>query len=510
MQSFVKQLKKFWDQLSTGQKLSFLASTLAITLGFATFLFWVNRPHFQLLYGGLNAKDASDIVAELEEQGIPYQLANGGHSILVPQKSVYTVRMGLVEKGIPSGKDVGYEIFDRNYIGISDFMQKTNYTRALQGELSRTIAELNGIRNARVMIVVPENKLLASQANVHPTASVFVDTGGLSLQESAVNAIRSLVANSVEGLKLDDVSVVDNHGKVLSEDLAKSSSMGLSSSHIKMRESLESYFGKKIESMLHSVLGEGQVVARVSVDLENTTTTIVEETYDPESQVVRSQTYQENSSSNNESNAFQGSAEEREANGGQAREISSNENKKNRTIAYDINKYTREIVATPGTIKKITAAVFIAQQASKNNPGQYQPRSDAEINSLKAMIANALGIDNLAHVSVQELAFNTTTLNKFPALDQPLSEQIFRWGPIAKNFISIICCLTLFGILLRFLKKSKAQKTPALTLLDNNTPCLSKSTASTQTLTPEMLNNIIQQKPENVSNALKIWMKNEV
>ena len=120
----------------------------------------------------------------------------------------------------------------------------------------------------------------------------------------------------MEGLKLDDVSVVDNHGKVLSEDLAKSSSMGLSSSHIKMRESLESYFGKKIESMLHSVLGEGQVVARVSVDLENTTTTIVEETYDPESQVVRSQTYQENSSSNNESNAFQGSAEEREANGG--------------------------------------------------------------------------------------------------------------------------------------------------------------------------------------------------
>jgi flagellar M-ring protein FliF len=385
-------------------------------------------------------------------------------------------------------------------------MQKTNYIRALQGELARTISELNGVQNARVMIVVPENKLLASQAHIHPTASVFVDTGGHSLSESAVNAIRSLVANSVEGLKLDDVSVVDNHGKVLSEDLAKSGTLGLSASHVKMRENLENYFCRKVESMLHSVLGEGRVVARVSVDLETTTTTIVEETYDPESQVVRSQSYQENSSSNNESNATQASAEEREVAGGQAIETNSTETRKNRTIAYDINKSTREVIATPGTIKRMTAAVFIALQASSSDPQQYQARSEIELESLKAMIANALGIENLSQVSVQEVAFTATTAQQPFAASKDFSEQIAKWEPVAKNIMPIFGCLILFGIFLYLLKNSK----PAL---DTSFPLMTSQEESQLTAlqvpSPAMLNALIQQKPENVSTALKAWIEDE-
>ena len=225
-------------------------------------------------------------------------------------------------------------------------------------------------------------------------------TGSNNLPEAAVNAIRSLVANSVEGLKLDDVSVVDNHGKVLSEDLAKTNGIGLASSHIRMRENLENYFSKKIETMLHSVLGVGQVVARVSVDLETNTTTIVEEKYDPESQVIRTQTFQENSSSNNESNATQGPTAEREAVGGQAIESNSVETRKNKTISYDINKATREIVETPGNIKRMSAAVFIAQRTDPKNEKNYLSRSESELNSLKSMIANALGIEDLKYGSV--------------------------------------------------------------------------------------------------------------
>ena len=190
MQTFVEQIKIFWQQLRAGQKMSLSASIFAIFLGFSIFLYWINRPQMQLLYGGVSAKDMAEIVALLEEQGVPYQLTNGGHSVLVPQKSVYNIRMSLVEKGVPTGAGVGYEIFDKSYVGVSDFMQKTNYLRALQGELSRTVSELNGVRNARVMIVMPENKLLSSQANIHPTASVFVDTGSNNLPEAAVNAIR--------------------------------------------------------------------------------------------------------------------------------------------------------------------------------------------------------------------------------------------------------------------------------------------------------------------------------
>ena len=499
MQAFVDQIKNFWQQLRTGQKMSLSASIFAIFLGFSIFLYWINRPQMQLLYGGVSAKDMAEIVALLEEQGVPYQLTNGGHSVLVPQKSVYNIRMNLVEKGVPAGSGVGYEIFDKSYVGVSDFMQKTNYLRALQGELSRTVAELNGVRNARVMIVMPENKLLSTQANIHPTASVFVDTGSNNLPEAAVNAIRSLVANSVEGLKVDDVSVIDNHGKVLSEDLSKSGGMGLASSHIRMRENLENYFSKKIETMLHSVLGVGQVVARVSVDLETNTTTIVEEKYDPESQVIRTQTFQENSSSNNESNATQSSAAERDPVGGQAIESNSVETRKNKTISYDINKATREIVETPGNIKRMSAAVFIAQRTDPKNEKIYLSRSEEALNALKSMIANALGIEDLKYVSVQEVPFNNVNLFESNVDANAFENQMMVWEPWVKNILAIVCSIGLFGIFLRMIKKTRPP-------MNMQTSGKEKSDPTADIPTPEMLNLLIQQKPDNVGAALQNWI----
>lgn len=499
MRTFLAQVKEFWQQLHTGQKMSLSASIFAIVFGFSVFLYWINRPQMQLLYGDLSSKDMAEVVSLLEEQGIPYQLSNGGHSILVPRKSVYSVRMNLVEKGVPAGSGVGYEIFDRNYVGVSDFMQKTNYLRALQGELSRTIAELNGIRNARVMIVMPENKLLSSQANIHPTASVFVDTRGNNLPESAVNAIRSLVSNSVEGLKIDDVSVVDNHGKVLSEDLERTSAVGLSSSHIRLRENLENYFSKKIETMLHSVLGMGKVVARVSVDLETHTTTLVEEKYDPESQVIRTQSYQENSSNNNESNATQGPSAEREATGGQAIETNSSETRKNKTISYDINKATKEVVETPGTIKRMSAAVFIATQTDPRDPNKTINRSENEINSLKQMVANALGIEDLKYVSLQEVSFNNVPMLDLQQDNSRLEEKIIALEPWVKNILSLLCSLGLFCFFLRMIKKTRP----------NEIGGSQKQSEKQDIPTPEMLNLLLQQKPENVGNALQSWVNED-
>ena len=500
MHTFIEQIKNFWQQLKAGQKMSLSASVFAIFLGFSIFLYWINKPQMQLLYGGLSSKDMAEVVALLEEQGILYQLTNGGHSVLVPQKSVYNIRMNLVEKGVPAGSGVGYEIFDKNYVGVSDFMQKTNYLRALQGELSRTVSELNGVRNARVMIVMPENKLLSKQANIHPTASVFVDTGGNNLPEAAVNAIRSLVANSVEGLKIDDVSVVDNHGKVLSEDLAKTTSVGLASSHIRLRENLENYFSKKIESMLHSVLGMGRVVARVSVDLETNTTTIVEEKYDPESQVIRTQTFQENSSSNNESNATQGPAAEREAVGGQAIESNSVETRKNKTISYDINKATREVVATPGNIKRVTAAVFIAKQTDPNDANKIINRTESEMSSLRTMVANALGIEDLKFVSIEEIQFNNA--NVFDVVPESgFEDKMVVWEPWVKNILAMFCSLMLFGVFLRMIKKTKPNYSENFGR--------SKKQEESKVPTPEMLNLLIQQKPENVGTALQTWIANE-
>ena len=146
--------------------------------------------------------------------------------------------------------------------GISDFIQRTNYIRAIQGELSRTIAQLNGVKAARVMVVMPENKLLVNTVKGRATASVFVDTGAMRLDRESVNSVRFLVANSVEGLLLEDVAVVDQRGNVLSEELQETGIAG-SSGQLKYRQELESYFSEKVETMLGRVVGMNNVVARV-------------------------------------------------------------------------------------------------------------------------------------------------------------------------------------------------------------------------------------------------------
>ena len=156
--------------------------------------------------------------------------------------------MDLAAKGLPSGDGVGFEIFDKGQFGLSDFVQRTNYLRAIQGELARTISQLQGVRAARVMIVQPENRLLLTDQGVKSTASVFVDLGGGRLDPDQVNAIRHLVANSVQGLVPDQVAVVDNHGHVLSEELKQDPTLGTASSQIRYRQQVEDYLAKKVES----------------------------------------------------------------------------------------------------------------------------------------------------------------------------------------------------------------------------------------------------------------------
>ena len=177
------------------------------------------------------------------------------------------MRMQLAAKGIPKGDGVGFEIFDKPNFGISDFVQRANYLRAVQGELARTISQLDEVEAARVMIVMPENRLLLDNQK-KPTASVFVRVrGNTQLPPSAVNSIRFLVANSVEGLQANRRTVVDNRGNVLSENTENDSVAGLTTGQLGVRRSLEQYLAKKAETMLEKVLGPGQAVVRVSAEI---------------------------------------------------------------------------------------------------------------------------------------------------------------------------------------------------------------------------------------------------
>ena len=242
MPRFLRQLLDLWKQLGLNQRISLSLAALAVVAVMAGVLVWSSRPDLQPLNlgGPLDPKDAGAIIAALDERGVQYQITGGGSTILVPRDRVYKLRMELAEKGMFAGGTVGFEIFDKGNFGVSDFVQRTNSLRAIQGELARTISQIQGVRTARVMVVMPENRLLVTDANRRSTASVLVDTGSNRLPAEAVNSIRNLVAYAVEGLKVDDVVVVDSRGNVLSEELRQDNlGIGLTSGQLRYRTGLD-------------------------------------------------------------------------------------------------------------------------------------------------------------------------------------------------------------------------------------------------------------------------------
>jgi len=498
MKEYLQQLRKLWGQLGLNQRVSLALAVLAVVGGMAALFLWARQPSMQLLYGRLAEKDVSEVVAAVQAANVRYEIGGGGNSIYVPAGEVHKLRMQLAGKGIPSGEGVGFEVFDRPNFGISDFVQRTNYVRALQGELARTISQLSGVRSARVLIVMPENRLLFTDVKAKPTASVFVEG---NVTTDGVNSIRSLVANAVEGLRMDDVSVVDHHGTVLTENLREDPQLGAASGQMKLRKNVESYFTQKVETMLARVLGPGNAVVRVSADLDTESTTRTEEKFDPEGQVVRNEQSTDDTTvttETEENNPATGATANVPNATGKPGGKNSEQTKKNKTQTYDISHSTLNSTRAAGSIARMTAAVFVAAKA--------QPRQPAELESLRKMVINALGIkatekDLASVVTIEEAPFEAVPVEKPGIADLALSH-----SDLIRNAISTVIAIVLFLFFWRVLKRAQPDRIPVELL--NPQPEGGGALAASQ-VTPNMLNEMIQQKPENVSFALRNWMSND-
>jgi flagellar M-ring protein FliF len=515
MNSLFDQLAKIWTELSAAQRLTISAALLAVVVGMTALVYYSSKPQMRLLYGGIDTKEMSQVVASLDEQKIPYEIGSGGRSVFVPAEKVYQMRMKLAAEGIPSGGGVGYEIFDKGNFGISDFVQRTNYVRALQGELSRTIGQLQGVRSARVMIVMPENKLLVSSDHARPTASVFVDIGGQTFGEENVNAIRYLVANSIEGLKTTDVAVIDSKGKMLSSAAEEENVFGAAVGHFKFRKAAEDYLTQKVYTMLAPVVGTDNVVVRVSVDLDFNAQTQVDEKYDPEGQVVRSQTINEDSSSSTDSSpgaavvgASANTPGDSAAGGASVAQSSNSNSKRNRSTSYEINKSIVETVRSPGSIRSVSAAIFLARQTEKGaTTAAPITRTPQELETIRRMVINALGLESgdeaAKRITVEEMNFaQAEAAPAKPSAIDAVQSGAADWLEMGRKLLAIGVAVAIFWVFLGMLKKQKTEQV-SFEVIDE------KPTAATQAqlaITPEVLNELIQQKPDNVSAALKSWV----
>jgi flagellar M-ring protein FliF len=535
MKNFTQSLFELWKQLGLNQRVSLAVAALAVVGGLIGVVLWSQRPDYQLLYARLGDKDAAAVISYLQTQNIPHQTVAGGSAVQVPSNMVYKLRMDLASKGLPSGEGVGFEIFDKGQFGLSDFVQRTNYLRAVQGELARTITQLHGVRAARVMIVQPENRLLLTEQGVKSTASVFVDVGGGRLDVDQVDAIRHLVANAVQGLAADQVAVVDNRGRTVSAELKQDPMLGSATSQMRYRQQVEDYLSRKVETMLATVIGPGNAVVRVSAEIETDATTQTSEKYDPDGQVVRSQTQTEDTTNSSEARTIGGatgvSANVPEKSDGVEAKTpvtTSDQSRKNRTTTYEINRTMTSVTRSPGSIKSVTAAVFIAPRlvaptaaaASSNGAApapasaQVQKRTAEELNALRQVVVNALGLkpapgqslDSL--VSLQELEFQGAVRAAGQTDAVSGETPLQKWFELGSHWGAILGALGMLLVFWRLLSRQKPAAVP-IEVLSLSADKAARAGASPAGVTPELLNELIRQKPANVGVALRDWVAAE-
>jgi flagellar M-ring protein FliF len=531
VKNFATSLLELWKQLGLNQRVSLAVAALAVLGGLVGVVLWSQRPDLQLLYARLSEKDTAAIVSHLQTLNIPHQVSAGGTAVMVPANQVYKLRMDLAAKGVPSGDGVGFEIFDKSQFGLSDFMQRTNYLRAVQGELARTIVQLQGVKAARVMIVQPESRLLLTEQGVKSTASVFVDAGGSRLDPDQVNAIRHLVANAVQGLAPDQVAVVDNRGRTLSEELKQDPTLGSASSQMRYRQQVEDYLSRKVETMLAAVIGPGNAVVRVSAEIETEAITQTAEKFDPESQVVRQQTQTDDTTNSQESRAAGGATgvsanvpEKSQGNAAEARPVNiSEQNRKNKTISYEINKVTTNTTRTPGTVRGVTAAVFIAPRlgappadptAPKGGPAPEPvllKRTAAELDALRQLVVNALGLKLAAGqsldalVSLQEIPFQAAGALPGALLPAAGETRLQSWIEVARRWAAFVGAAIVLLVFWRMLGRQKPEPVP-VEVLSLPQDAQQRALSSPNSVTPELLNELIRQKPAHVGVALRDWV----
>lgn len=401
MTDFGRQVKLMLAKFSLGQKISLGLLAVGLIIGFVLIMSWAASPKFAVLFSTLNPKDAGRIVDELKTAKVPYKLESGGTLIMIPEDEVYEQRMTFANMGIPQEGIVGYEIFDETKLGMTDFVQKLNYHRALEGELARTLMSIDEITQARVHIVIPKPALFEEDKKPTTASVVIRLRGGGALNREQIQGVANLVASSVEGLIPENISIVDSRGNILSSELGKDKGVALSSAQYDLRRQIERYLEDKAQSMMISVLGVNRSIVRVTADLNFNRIERTRQTYDPESQVVRS-----------EEVCIEASSEGLQT--PQPSTSRSSEDQESTTTNYEISNTVEHMVNSMGNIERLSVSVLVdgnyrmVTVASGEELVEYVARGTEELSKLGAVVKNAIGFNPARgdQITVTSMAFD--------------------------------------------------------------------------------------------------------
>ncbi len=410
-----EQFSTVISRFTLNQKITIVAVLLLTIGGIFGVVHWASRPDYVPLFSNLPAIEAGKIENWLQEEDIPYVLDQGGGQIKIPREHLYHARIQLAQEGLPGQRATGYEIFDQTNLGMSEFVQKLNYRRALEGELSRTVEELEEVERARIHIVIPEPALFREKEK--PTTASVVLKLRRSLSENQVAGITHLIASAVEGLEITEVTILDSRGDLLSDMRERDPLIALSATQMKIKEEVEQNLTKKVETMLDGLLGQGKSIVRVAIDLDFSRSETTSEIFDPEQTAVRSEETIESSI------VDQGQQQVNPIDPTQPPLGSSSQTTEvNNVTNYEVSKTVSHISSQTGGITRMSAAVIIDgvyETVTGEDGGTelvYRDRTQEEMVGIEEAVRGALGYNEIRddQISVINIAFQVPVFEEPP------------------------------------------------------------------------------------------------
>jgi flagellar M-ring protein FliF len=462
------QLLGAFMRLPLSQRILFPLLILGSVAGIIAISRWAGRPEYSVLFSDLEPADSAAVVERLRAQNVGYELRGDGRTIAItPPSLVHELRITLSADGIPKHGSVGFELFDSAALGSTTFDEKVKWVRARQGELERTIGAIDAIASARVHISEPE-KSIYSKAGSEATASVLIKLKpGKELTKAQTKGIMNLVAGSVDGLKIDNVSIIDTYGNLLSprED-EKEGDFAAEATRIQYQREIEQGYVRRIEQMLAKVLGSGRVVARVTAEVDYSSNEREEESYDPGGQVIRSE--------RSVSEGAAGGA----ARGGVPGVVSNLSNdpkllapqqgadeagnsKRNEVVKnYELSRAIIKSSSPRGTLERLSVAVLVdgtyeeiteapaAEGAEPVKKQQFRPLTNETMAQIEDLVKSAVGFDVTRgdSVRVENLQFARMPEELVTALESNTHQYIMTGGQIG---VSLIALILLFVIVVR-------------------------------------------------------------
>lgn len=477
-------------------------------------------PRYVPLFSDLDTKDAADVVARLEDQKIPYRLADNGRTIDVPEPVVHRTRLDLASQGLPRSGVVGLEIMDKFNLGATDFDKRVQYLRAVQGELTRTIEQIEGVRAARVHLNVPEPSLFVRDKQPASASILLSLRPGTRLEPAQVRGIAHLVAGSVEGLKPDDVTILDDEGQILEADLGGSQGgSAVTSNNLKIQENFQKTLERNLMGLLEQVLGRGNVVARVTAEMNFDQKSVDNELWQPVANnegILRSvQEIEETFRGQGSPGGITGIS----ANDGSFPNYAAGtvngetySSKVQRTKQFEINRIREQVTVAPGAVKRLSVSVVVNRRLSADQEAQ-----------IRDLVKTAVGLDasRQDQITVTGLPFSTAeeavTKPAEPAKESPAWVRYAIYGGGAAAVLLAFVIATVFAR--RRARREKARLAENLLELQRKAAREQEEALAQQSEQREewsatarlqaQVSALARQKPEEVAQIIRSWLSEE-